>query len=51
MLKLKSWKRMEKKNRKEWRKKGTNRKTAYINKTRKKLNDITERFDTFEYNY
>ena len=33
------------------KRKGTNRITAFINKTRKKLNDITERFDTFEYNY
>ena len=31
--------------------KGTNQITAFINKSRKKLNDITERFDTFEYNY
>ena len=31
--------------------KGTNQITAFINKSRKKLNDIKERFDTFEYNY
>ena len=31
--------------------KGTYQITAFINKSRKKLNDITERFDTFDYNY
>ena len=31
--------------------KGTNQITAFINKSRKKLNYITEWFDTFEYNY
>ena len=31
--------------------KGTNQITVFINKSRKKLNDITEMFDTFEYNY
>jgi hypothetical protein len=33
------------------KRKGTNKITAFIDKSRKKLNDITKRFDTFEYNY
>jgi len=33
------------------KRKGTNQITAFIDKSRKKLNDITKRFDTFEYNY
>ena len=31
--------------------KGVNQTAAFIDKSRKKLNDIKERFDTFEFNY
>ena len=31
--------------------KGVNQTAAFIYKSRKKLNDIKERFDTFEFNY
>ena len=33
------------------KRKGANQITAFIDKSRKKLDLITERFDTFEYNY